>query len=389
MILATSEKRGGFPCVLGNKMQDAWIGKPGQARCQRFSALVNGKRPIEILPLGLPCGALPLRFQIRQTAAVTELPFASYCNRYHGRTGWVVGRGPTCFRYEEFGRSEGPFFFINDAVSQEKWLPEGCPSFFFAHDSSMECWLFDRGRRSVPVLITDQPMTGPKDGQIPGLITGADDRRLERIPEAIFYRKGGPFARTSILERSREEIRDSAQLYTANGTIHPLLHFAWYVGCAKLNLVGCDGFPGTGYDDRLENRSHTHQCNAMSIRLRQEEVLTKLSLPREYLGVIPHRVKMILSLSVERAHHDGLLGWSDRLVGLFRAFGSEDISVTDEMDRSGTYWINCTWRDIDSCVGCVASDTYREAVLAGATLLSGDPARSFKVAYQAGPPLPT
>jgi len=109
---------------------------------------------------------------------MTELPFASFCNRFAGRTGWVVGRGPTRFRYEDLRSCAGPVFFVNDAVGQETWLPGDTPSFFFAHDSSMECWLLDPRRRSIPVLIADQPVTGPDENRARGLISGADDPLL-------------------------------------------------------------------------------------------------------------------------------------------------------------------------------------------------------------------
>jgi len=316
---------------------------------------------------------------------MTELPFASFCNRFAGRTGWVIGRGPTRFRYESLRDCEGPVFFVNDSVSQEPWLRRGIPSFFFAHDASMECWLLDPRRRAVPVMVADQPLTGPADARVRGLISGAADPRLASVASGVLYTKYGMISRECLLGRTREEIREAGQLYTSNGTIIPLLHFAWYVGCTSLNLVGCDGFAGVGYDERLENRSGSVQVNATNIRVKQDEVLDRLSLPRSYLGTIPHRVTMIMEIRVDRARHEGFLAWVEKLVWRVRDAGCDGVAVTDSVGRSGSFWINGTWPTIESCSRCLGSDAYAKAVLGGVPFLARDPATAFKVAFRAVP----
>jgi hypothetical protein len=218
---------------------------------------------------------------------MTKLDFAAFCNRYAGRPGWVVGRGPTLYRYEDLATVDGPVFFINDAVSQETRLAAKCDSFFFAHDLEMAVWL---GKiRSTSVLVIDFPITAYTRK---GLLTGPHDPLLQRKGEVVLYRRLGEFEPDLLLERSRLEIARSRQLYVKSGTIHPLLHFAWYVGCSRLYLIGCDGLPTVGYDGRLPNLSRSKQQAAFIIRLDQEEVLRTLKVPVEYLGTPPHTLQL-------------------------------------------------------------------------------------------------
>jgi hypothetical protein len=314
-----------------------------------------------------------------------EVPFASLANRFSGLPGWVVGRGPTRFRYEQLAEVEGPVFFINDAVSQERWLKEGHPAFFFAHDGVMECWLRQEGPRSIPVLIVDQPMTGPPEARREGLVSGADDSRLAKLGRAIFYRKAGPWEQASILSRSREEIQRSGQLYVSSGTIHPLLHFAWYVGCSKLHLVGCDGLPGIGYDERLENRSHSKQQAAMTIRVQQEKMLRHLSLPHDYLGTIPHHLEMSVKIRLTREGQAKLPPWVESLLSLYRSFGCGNLARHDFLDRADTYWIKGRWLNIEACVECLLSPEYREIRRSALEPLFAASNDNLKIAYQAVP----
>ena len=314
---------------------------------------------------------------------MSELPFAHFCDKFSGQTGWVIGRGPTRFDYAALGQTDGPVFFINDAVSQEKWLAADRPAFFFAHDAAMACWLSDPGVRSIPVLIVDQPLTGPVEDPRPGLIGGPDDPRLANLPRSILYRKDGPLDRATLLNFDRQEIARSGQLHVGGATIHPLLHFAWYVGCAKLVLIGCDGLPETGYDARLENRSKSTQQNALAIRVQQEEILRRLSLPREYLGAIPHRIKMLMELRVSRENHKKILTGVQLLAARFLASGCRDLAVSDWVERAGSCWIEGLWPEVESCVGCLASPSYRQILQQELSPLLGDLRTNPRIAYQA------
>jgi quinol monooxygenase YgiN len=224
---------------------------------------------------------------------VSELNFSSYMDRFKGQTGWVVGRGRTLFDYGCLASVRGPIFFVNDAVSQECHLSDEQPSFFFAHDASMAKWLSLIS--SISVIVMDHPRAGP-NGE--GLIQGIDDPNLKRARQAILYYQHGEFEQETILSRSRDEIARARQLCIRSGTIHPLFHFAWYTGCAELNLVGCDGLPNSSYDERLPNLSASTQQGAFTIRQEQEEILSALELPANYLGTPPHTIRLECSLTI-------------------------------------------------------------------------------------------
>jgi hypothetical protein len=274
-------------------------------------------------------------------------------------------------------------FFINDAVGQEKFLAPGQPSYFFAHDSSMRCWLADTERKSLPVVVVDQPETGPANSRARGLVSGPDDPVLAAVSQYVAYTKGGPNLPSELLSRPLGEIRDCAQLFTSNGTIQPLLHFAWYVGCESLKLVGCDGFSGIGYDMRLENRSLSVQRNATDIRIKQDEVLRKLSLRAEYLGTIPHHVETIVEVRIVPERRAPFLAWSEALVRLWRGGGCTRVAVTDSVFESGTSWIAGTWPNIDGCSACLSSDNYKVLALAAHAFLSGGFDKGLRTAHRA------
>jgi hypothetical protein len=238
---------------------------------------------------------------------MTKLEFAAFCNRYEGRPGWVIGRGPTQYQYSDLATVDGPVFFINDSVSQETHLAAECDSFFFAHDSEMAVWL---GKiRSTAVLVTDHPFLFRPGGR--GVIKGPQDPILQREGKVLLYRFGevDPISMESesilgietesILERSRDEIARGQQLYQKTGTIHPLLHFAWYVGCSKLYLIGCDGLPNIGYDERLPNLSNSKSHLSYIIRHHQDIMLRLLKMPVQYIGTPPHLVTFECTMAIQ------------------------------------------------------------------------------------------
>ncbi len=258
----------------------------------------------------------------------------------------------------------------------------GHPSFFFAHDAAMEGWLDQEHLRPVPVLIADQPETGPPERRTKGLISGTGDPRLRNLSQAVFYRKGGPLDRASLLARSREEIARSGQLHVASGTIHPLLHFAWYAGCAKLYFAGCDGLPGVGYDGRLENRSDSTQQGAIAIRVHQEEILRRLALPREHLGTPPHRLELVMEIRVRPEMRSEILAWAERLLAQLRAAGCDDAAGHDYVAEGGGYWIKGLWPGIDPCVACLASAAYQEAIQGVRERLLEGSREKLRIAYR-------
>lgn len=273
---------------------------------------------------------------------MSVLDFSSYMNRFSGQTGWVVGRGPTLFDYSQLASVQGPTFFVNDAVSQECHLADGTPSFFFAHDASMAKWLSTV--RSIPTLVVDHPYAGPHNK---GLLRGADDPVLALAGDVLLYYQHGELAPENLLRHSREEVARARQLYIRYGTIHPLIHFAWYTGCAELNFVGCDGLPNLGYDKRLPNLSASTQQSAFAIRQHQEQILSALKLPANYVGTPPHDVRLDCLLTVRPVQKSTFTRLSGELVSFARtATGCLSVALEEVGEPQHAFRLSFEWNDI-------------------------------------------
>jgi hypothetical protein len=242
---------------------------------------------------------------------MNKIDFAAFCNQFAGRPGWVVGRGPTQYKYEDLASVEGPVFFLNDAVSQEVHLAVACPSFFFAHDINMAVWL--GAIRSTAVLVVDHPNAGK------GLLNGPDDPLLQCGGTVVLYHQYNVYPPTTVLERSRIEIARSEQLYISLGTIHSLLHFAWYIGCSKLYLIGCDGLPEIGYDLRLPNRSGSEPFGSFYIRREQDAVLRVLGVPTEYIGTPAYLIQLEYTVAIKDHKRSEFLELTDEIMSLAAA----------------------------------------------------------------------
>jgi hypothetical protein len=273
--------------------------------------------------------------------------FTTYCNRFAGRSGWVVGRGPTLYSYQNLASVDGPVFFINDAVSQEANLDVNCPSFFFAHDESMAVWL--GAVKSTAVLIVDHPNSGK------GLLSGPDDPLLQRDGQIVLYRQFGEYDPSALLEKDRLEIARSGQLYISTGTIHPLIHFAWYVGCSKLYFIGCDGLPEAGYDSRLPNLSKSKQFGALANRWKQDKLLQALKVQAEYIGTPPHFIQFDCSVTV--LDHKQSEFWE--LINEVMAFARStecglQAFLKQSADSSNTFHLRLESKRVDSFLNLMA-----------------------------------
>jgi hypothetical protein len=212
-----------------------------------------------------------------------NIPFATFNNKYPGRSCYVVGRGPTLFNYEDLAQVSDPIFFINDAVCLEKHARS--QTFFFAHDQKMLVWL-NGAMRATAVL----PLGGP---------IAFDLRRDLKHAGAIIYYQWREDDREELLGMTRDQIAASKELYTHTGTIHSLIHFIWLCGFKRVVFIGCDGInrldiprcpaPATnGYDARLQNLSQTSPFwHYTTIRTVQDRMTSSLGLETTYLGTPP------------------------------------------------------------------------------------------------------
>ena len=77
---------------------------------------------------------------------------------------------------------------------------------------------------------------------------------------------------------TRDQLAGSGELYTQTGTIHSLLHFAWFCGFQRVTLIGCDCLTDPavgGHDPRLANVSRSAPGNYAPIA-RAQHLLTAL-----------------------------------------------------------------------------------------------------------------
>jgi hypothetical protein len=205
--------------------------------------------------------------------------FSAFNNRYAGGSCHIVGRGKTNFVYELLGDVEEPIFFINDAICLEKYATKA-ETFFFAHDAQLLAWL-DGSIHSTAVL----PLTGK-------MFPLGSSTVLQHAGPLVFYR----WRRTNketLLNMTRDQIMETQELYNHSGTVHSLLHFAWYCGFTRIALIGCDGTAPadqqTGretYDLRLANRSGSIPApwNYAKIRKAQDLLATLFGFEMIYVG---------------------------------------------------------------------------------------------------------
>ena len=152
-------------------------------------------------------------------------------------------------------------FFINDAVLLERYL-RGQPSYWFSRDLGVVEAYAEKPPKSTAVL----PVSF-----------------AHHVKGAVGYKSGN-----GVFHTIRSEVARTNTLHTSWGTITPLCHFAWYVGCNAVRFIGCDGTArpkGKEYDPRLENLSKSMPGNVYAqIKACQESTCQTLGLPCIYLG---------------------------------------------------------------------------------------------------------
>jgi hypothetical protein len=200
-----------------------------------------------------------------------EIPFQSYLQKYANQACIIVGRGPTTYDYQQLGESTNPIFFINDAVCLEKHARG--ETFFFAHDPQLLSWM-DGRIQSTAIL--------PIDGKLFGAPIQSS---FDHTGNVVFYHWRQE-KKEDLLLMNREQIAQLKQLYTHTGTIHSVLHFAWFCGFTKVTFIGCDGITvGTGYDPRLVNISGSIAGSTYPAIIRAQRLLTTLfGFQATYLG---------------------------------------------------------------------------------------------------------
>jgi hypothetical protein len=199
-----------------------------------------------------------------------SVSLGEFKNRYAGRACHIVGRGSTDFDYEKLGEFGDPIFFINDAVGLERHAR--AETFFFAHDPQMAVWLNGEPIKSTAVL--------PINGEFFRLAAGTTLNHRGRV---VYYRLRKT-NREALVLMNRDQIARIGELYTHSGTIHSALHFVWFCGFRRVQLIGCDCIGG-GHDGRLENRSGSPAASQYDTIRRSQDLLMRLfGLQGTYVG---------------------------------------------------------------------------------------------------------
>jgi hypothetical protein len=209
-----------------------------------------------------------------------EISFCDFDRKYDGQSCYIIGRGPTDFDYEKLVDVREPIFFINDAVSLEKYARSD--TYFFAHDAQMLPWMNGAVRSTIVV-----PIDGKVFRQTPGI-------ELQHTGNIVFYHWREE-KKEELLTMTRAQIAEAKQLYTHTGTIHSVLHFIWFCGFKRVTFIGCDciSLPERlqtvdGYDSRLANLSQSASSfNYMHIGKAQLLLLQLFGLESTYIGTPP------------------------------------------------------------------------------------------------------
>lgn len=217
-----------------------------------------------------------------------EVPFAGYMDRYAGRTGWVIGSGPTTFDYRELADVTDPVFTINNWAWTQQYVRHD-DQFWFALDSELQSWLPDL--KGVAVLDLNEEGGGGskwgKDRKSAFLVGGKKMCFWQSTPGLA----GGKNYDTNqhLLDQPKDVLQQTKRLYRYKCTIIPLLHFAWYAGFTALNLVGCKGDtePGRMYDERglpyIRTGSPQYR-NYRPVRKEQDKLLERWGITATYIG---------------------------------------------------------------------------------------------------------
>lgn len=152
-----------------------------------------------------------------------EVNIGKYLGAYKGMTGTVIGKGPTSFDFGRDGQSiDGPVFYINDAVNMADKLKVDVSFLFFLDEHQAQHWLGSHGVAAV-------------------CVTKHTNRVYDKgVNQVAYFPMREPDSRI-FKPRTRKELAAYPQLYMGDGTICPLLHFAWMTGIGKIRFIGCDG----------------------------------------------------------------------------------------------------------------------------------------------------
>lgn len=222
----------------------------------------------------------------------TELiPFASFNQKYAGREGWIFGRGPTTYDKEQIANIKEPIWFINDAVDWERFASHADTFFCALEFPKFEEYAWRCRSMVMAGFMNHHPLDGIR--RVVQFVHRWHRTENEDDPQGPLWH---------LLSQTRDQLADSRILYQHASTMLIAIHFAWFCGVRKLNLVGCDciptekrnGKPATSQDPVKAYNPELPQGNDDGggrsggkhpmLRRRHEAVMKRLGLEWEYHG---------------------------------------------------------------------------------------------------------
>lgn len=216
---------------------------------------------------------------------------------HEGSTFVIVGKGPTELRYEDLGKMNNPFIFINDAVQLEGFAVRAAARFWFAHDAIQSIWATAPGISACVLPLADaydsagRPLISVAQviDELGAHNEGTYDPSYELPRQILGYHwaldKWRRLGIQGLTEVTKHGLARSGELFLNSGTIHSAIHFAWLCGAHKIAFVGCDGIAEAGYDKRLALRGTPYAGRYYpKIRRVQDQMIEALGLQGQYLG---------------------------------------------------------------------------------------------------------
>lgn len=225
---------GGTPCVsCGEKIRQTYACAVHQA------CIIEGNPKDRRVKTCATC--------MDRTTGGAEIPFESFVNKYEGKQGLLIGRGPTDYDWTKLAEHDGPIFAVNDAALHVEKFTKSPDTFMLAQD--MRIAPLVPQLRSVCIV-----PYGGQYGFAVRKLTLPSHCRISWITRVVEP------GRTVLLNQTREELAVSKRLFKSAIKPKPTtvlaIHFAWFCGVSSLKLIGCDG-TGTGYNRDMENASNS------------------------------------------------------------------------------------------------------------------------------------
>ena len=158
------------------------------------------------------------------------------CNKHYEETAWIFGTGAS-LDAADFAEVEGVRICLNRAIGAVPHV-DGQTYWLVADDAwgkevpgPWDKWFHDLVFGNGVIGVFQDPLLGPKRTQTP--VPDA-----ENIVKYKIQWSGNP---DPILDMDREIIALNETLYSFSGTAPTAAHLAWFMGCDRVVIVGCDG----------------------------------------------------------------------------------------------------------------------------------------------------